>query len=564
MGGGAALLGARHGLRPAWAGDDLPASPRLTPFLTPLPVPPDAQPVAAFPLLAAPTSTDFPDGAAAYIGGGTTYHRIVEEQRQVRVHPHLPPTWFWGYRDAAPGAASPWPSMFGPTIRMRAAGTTTGRGTLIRVTNNLPTPANSRMRFGLNHTTTHFHGGHHAGLSDGFPTNIDVPGGPRTLRGPGDALDHMFPMLDPGFSHGRPEAHERGSTLWYHDHCLHFTAQNVMTGLAGLVLVSDELDANNENLNDGRNLRLPSGAFDVPLVIQDRRIDTGGQLVYNALDHDGFLGDTWFVNGVVQPFLEVQRRKYRFRLLNGSNARYYKLYVNDARGNTVPFDMIANEGGLFSRPIRGMRSFTVSPAERIEFVVDFRSFADGTRLFLENRLEQDNGRKPEGEVARGPQLMEFRVRGSAPAADPSRVPDVLRPFAAISAAEIRAATRRSFKFERNDGMWSINGLFFDETRPIATPRLNGPEIWRLESGGGWAHPVHIHLEYFRVLTRDGKLPALHERDGIAKKDTISIGADFKDVEVYINFRDFAGAFVFHCHNLEHEDMDMMARITLLR
>jgi len=150
--------------------------------------------------------------------------------------------------------------------------------------------------------------------------------------------------------------------------------------------------------------------------------------------------------------------------------------------------------------------------------------------------------------------------------DPSRVGDAngnLRPFAAISAAELAAATPKEFKFERTDGAWAINGQFADLEHPLTTSTEGNGEIWHLDSGGGWAHPVHIHLEYMRVLRRDGKLPPPNERDGMAKKDTIVIGADFGNVDIFIKFRDFLGPFVFHCHNIEHEDMRMMARMDIL-
>ena len=565
LGGGAAILNSKGSFGPVFAGDELPASPKLTPFLMPLPVPPTAQPVAyPFPLFDRPTSPEFPDVCTNFIGAGTKYYRFVEEQRAVQIHPHLKPTWMWGYCDET--YAGTWPTAFGPTLRARLAGAKIGEGVVVRMRNDLPTPAYSKVRFGVNQTTTHFHGGHQPAISDGFPTDLANPAAPRILKRRGDQFDYVLPLLDPGFSTGHADDCERGSMLWYHDHPLHFTGQNAYAGMAGLFIVSDDLDAGNENWSDGKNLQLPSGYFDIPLVVQDKRVDVNGQLYYNPLDHDGFLGDTFLVNGAVRPYLTVQRRKYRFRFLNASNARYYRLFLNYENGTTVPFDQIATEGGLLSRPLRGKTNFQMSPAERVEIVVDFSAFPDGTTLYIENRQAQNEGRKPEaGALARGLGLLQIRVKGDQPAPDPSKVPDVLRPFEAITAAQIRTARRREFKFGRLDGMWAINDKFFDEEHPIAIATDNRPEIWTFKSGGGWAHPVHIHSEYMRVLKRDGKLPPLHERDGIARKDTVSIGGpDFKDVEIYVNFRDYHGAFVFHCHNIEHEDMDMMARLDITK
>jgi FtsP/CotA-like multicopper oxidase with cupredoxin domain len=566
LGSGAALLNSKGNLSRVVANDELPPSPKLTPYLMPLPVPPTAQTVQPFTLFDRPTSPEFPDDVSQFIGAGTKYYRLVEEQRAVRIHPHLNPTWMWGYRDESYGAQNSWPSGMGPTIRAPLAGAARGNGVVVRVRNALPSPLDSRVRFGVNQCTTHFHGGHQPAISDGFPTDLANPAAPRILRRSGQQFDYVLPLLDPGFSIGHADASERASTLWYHDHPLHFTAQNVYAGMAGLFIVSDELDAGNENLADGKNLRLPSGAYDIPLVIQDKRVDANGQLYYNPLDHDGFLGDTFLVNGAVRPHLTVQRRKYRFRFLNGSNARYYRFYLNYADGSTVPFDQIATEGGLLSQPIRERRSFQCGPAERVEIVVDFSAFPDGTTLFFENRQGQEKGRRPDdGELARGLGFLKIIVQGNVPALDPSGVPDVLRPFAAITPAQISSARRRELKFGRLDGMWSINDKFFDEEHPLATARDNRPEIWTLKSGGGWAHPVHIHSEFVRVLKREGKLPPLWERDGIARKDTVSIGGpNFGDVQIYVNFRDYHGTFVFHCHNIEHEDLDMMARIDITK
>jgi FtsP/CotA-like multicopper oxidase with cupredoxin domain len=347
--------------------------------------------------------------------------------------------------------------------------------------------------------------------------------------------------------------------MWYHDHLFDFTAPNVVRGLAGFYLVFDEIDSGDEN-DEYPALGLPSGDFDIPLVIQDRRIGYDGQLLYDPLDHDGFLGDTYLVNGAVQPYVEVQRRRYRFRFLNGSNARFYRIVLASADGAaTVPVAQIATEGGLLAAPIRSLRSFQFAPAERVEVVVDFSVFPAGTALYFENRLQQDDGRKPGDVLSRGARLLEVRVKGPA-VHDPSRVPDVLRPFAPVTPEELNRAVHRHFKFERTHGSWAINGELADLEHPLTESTLNGGEIWHLESSGGWAHPVHIHLEFMRVLRRNGALPRLNERDGMAKKDTIVIGDDFGDVDVYLKFRDYAGPFVFHCHNIEHEDMRMMARM----
>jgi FtsP/CotA-like multicopper oxidase with cupredoxin domain len=384
-------------------------------------------------------------------------------------------------------------------------------------------------------------------------------------------------LLDPGFltdDDAGTDHHDVGdtpSTLWYHDHLLDFTAPNAYRGLAGFFLVFD--DANSAvpksardvgDETDDRGLRLPSGPFDIPMVIQDKSFAADGSLVYNSFDDDGFIGDKICVNGAIQPYLRVQRRKYRFRFLNGSNAHIYQLFLANDSGVKYPMTQIATEGGLLAAPIRNISSVLLYMAERIEVVVDFTNFAHGTELFLENRLSQTDGRKPDGLISRGPQILKFIVEGDA-VEDPSVVPDVLRAFQAVSDHDKQTAVRRTFEFGRSHGAWSINGELAGQLqRPIAQPRLGRGEIWRLvNKSGGWWHPIHIHSDFSRVLTRNGKLPPLDERDGMAKKDTMLL-RDNESVEVFVKFTDHAGPWVFHCHNMEHEDMAMMARFDTIR
>ena len=502
-----------------------------------------------------------------------------------------------------------------------------GGGFVVRFVNHLP---KDHTGFGVPRNTIHFHGGHHLARSDGFPENIDnrpsipdgfpcvivseppePPGGkqpsqPACADHPpvsevlpdGRAIterqvcDYYYPFLDPGEldrircvpNAPPPETTDRPSTQWYHDHLLAFTGPNAYRGQAGFVVCFDEVDNNDENADPVKNpkaLKLPSGDFDIPLALQDKRIaiapdGKSSSLVFSSFDHDGFLGDKFCVNGKVQPYLEVQRRKYRFRFLNGSNARIYQLFINDGVpfGQTYKMDLIATEGGLLSYPLHDTVSLLLAMAERLEVVFDFSRFEAGTKLFLENRLPQTNGRKPDdGLLVQGNpanQLLQFRVIDLVDP-DESRVPEELRPFDAIRQEVIDHAYRRRFKFERTDGAWAINGRFAgDLETPIATPTRGQPEIWTLEnSSGGWWHPIHIHSEFFRVLKRNGRPPTITarnpvvaERDGLARRDTILLkGGD--TVEVFLNFRDHLGPFVFHCHNMEHEDMDMMARFDVI-
>jgi FtsP/CotA-like multicopper oxidase with cupredoxin domain len=203
-------------------------------------------------------------------------------------------------------------------------------------------------------------------------------------------------------------------------------------------------------------------------------------------------------------------------------------------------------------------------AERVEVVIDFADpmFAGQQALYIENRLEQTDGRKPDGLTNAGTRLLKFVL--GARQADPSQLPDTLRPFAAIGQAELKAAERREFIFDRSGGVFTINNEPVDIEKAAAIVKTNRPQIWRLTNkSGGWWHPIHVHLEFMRVLTRNGAPPPANEADGMARKDTILL-RDNETVDAFFKFRDFTGPFVFHCHNLEHEDMAMMARFDVTR
>jgi FtsP/CotA-like multicopper oxidase with cupredoxin domain len=547
--------------------EDAPSSPRTTPFVDRLPLPPRA---LTIPDLPPDVSTEHQD----FIGDLTRFHRIVAEERVARftgpASTDFPQngTLIWGYRDDSDEAETPWPCALGPTFANVHGYNRRGAGLLVRQVNRLPT---AHRGFGVPYTTVHLHGGHHPARSDGFPT--DIEGFPPFVTKPGGHFDHCYPLLDCGFIDHEEDPtvvidpSERPSTLWYHDHLIDFTAANVYRGLVGVSFMFDEFDSDDEDDPNADAFHLPSEPFDIPLVLHDKRFNRDGSLWYNSFDHDGFLGDKFLVNGVIQPYHELQRRKYRFRVLNGSNARIYRLYLTNALGQTFPMTQIATEGGLLSFPIPNVHSFMVAPAERVEVIVDFGDalFDSQQTLFLENRLAQDEGRKPDGIVSRGTQLLRFNLVGEK-VDDPSRLGReeggklVLRRSEPTPAQDLQDATVRTFEFGRSSGAWTINDRLAGdlERSRVRTPRSK-KEIWRLvNKSGGWWHPIHIHHEFCRVLRRNGRIPPLAEQDGVGKKDTILL-KDNETVEVCVQFRDYRGPFVFHCHNLEHEDMAMMTR-----
>ncbi|HEX2410230.1 MAG TPA: multicopper oxidase domain-containing protein, partial [Solirubrobacteraceae bacterium] len=296
----------------------------------------------------------------------------------------------------------------GPTIRARR-----GREVLVRQRNALSFDVN-----------VHLHGGVVPAADDGHPMDLIAPGAVRRYRYPN---------------------HQGAATLWYHDHAHGRTARSVHRGLAGFYVIEDRRE---------EELELPRGRFDVPLMIQDRAFNRDGSLRYASSPEPGFLGDTILVNGAVAPRMRVRRRLYRFRLLNASNARRYKLVLGGGR----PMVQIASDGGLLARRLK-RRSIPMSPGERVDIVVDFRDYAPGTELVLHN----DFGSR--STVA----VMRFDVeRGGG--AEEARVPRRLRELAPLPAP----AVDRRFELSlttANGILWQIGGRSFDPNRIDVRPRL---------------------------------------------------------------------------------------------
>jgi len=382
-------------------------------------------------------------------------------------------------------------------------------------------------------TSVHQHGGHNAADSDGFPNDFTFPGGSK---------DYFYPN-EPAGTHepSGADPNDNPSTLWYHDHAMDTTGPNVYHGLAGFYLMTDDVE-------DGlvSSGTLPLTDFDVPLVLQDRRFNADGSLFYDPFEHDGFLGDVFL----------VQPRKYRFRILNGHNARIVMLRLS----NNAQFLQVGADSWLLPFAI-SRRHILLGMAERADVVVDFSGLS-GSSIFLENILVQNDGRGPGGDLNNpdtripGIPLVQFIVDLKL---DPTK-PDAatmagsaLRPNTPILAKEIVAT--RTFEFNRSNGAWQINGRFFDPNRNDASPALGTAERWILKNGGGgWWHPIHIHLEAHQVQSFNGRPPALYNS---FKKDTTLLGPG-DEAEVFMRFRDHGKRFVFHCHNIEHEDMRMMA------
>jgi FtsP/CotA-like multicopper oxidase with cupredoxin domain len=534
--GGAAML--PDSLRPRLArADDLPRSPQTVPFIMELKpgqgIPSVAQKVAPFNTQADPGLCVNVDGTTAFhvspprvVPANTEYFLLHERPVAHSFHPQLPKNILWGYDGSIPG----------PTIVSK-----NGTPQLIRFVNDLP--VNDPVGIGEPITVIHRHGGFQAPQDDGYPLDTFCTGQSR---------DYFYPNRPAG---GLTQ--NLGSTLWYHDHAIDITGPNVYRGLAGFNPNTNSFDTGDE----ATGLQLPAnfyngapvGPFDIGLVFQDRRFNREGYLLYNAFDHDGFIGDKFCVNGLIQPYLKVKRRKYRFRFLNGSNARVYQFFLSSGQ----PFVAIGTDSNLLPQPVT-VQSVRIGPAERVDVVIDFTNYQNNSEVFLVNRLQQTDGRKPDGLVSPGTSILKFLVDGVVPAPDPSQVPATLLPVTEGPAQLLpEVKVQRRIKADRSNGAWTINGQFFDENRISARPRRGEPEIWILESGGGWVHPVHIHLSEFFILSRDGKTPLPLLR---GRKDTVLIGGDEpRETRILIQFDEFTGRYVFHCHNVEHEDMRMMAQ-----
>ena len=239
-------------------------------------------------------------------------------------------------------------------------------------------------------------------------------------------------------------------------------------------------------------------------------------------------------------------------MLDGGPSRVYALTLS----NGMPFTILSSDGNLLPRPLT-RTMFTLGVAERMDVIVDFSGAAPGSKIYLQNRLEQVSGRGPTGNLIAPTKLVEFRVTGDAP--DESVMPSSASTL--IDVPERRTPARsREWSFDRDGGAWTVNGEFFDPTRIRAFIPQNTCEQWTLKSGGGWQHPVHIHMEEFQVLSRDGDAPPAEEQ---GRKDVLRIGqaalgaGGVGESRILMNFRDWLGDYPMHCHNVVHEDHAMM-------
>ena len=534
LGAGSLLLPIAR-LAPSLA-DSVASSPTVPLFQIALPTPAELTPTAT-------TTVTTPAGVKT----SADFYQLTARVGEAQILPGFRPTKIWGYNGLAPG----------PLFRGQS-----GKPAVVRLTNALTTADTGSVDLGL---STHLHGGNVDGFSDGHPVNEVLPGFTK---------DYTYFNDQPAV------------TMWYHDHGLDHTARNVYHGLASFYLLHDTHEA---------SLGLPSGEFDVPLVIQSKFFNADGSLNYPPGDdpalapNQGILGDTILVNGAAWPFMNVQRRKYRFRLLNGSDGREFLLALSSGQS----LIQIGTEGGLQTAPVP-QPSIHIVPAERYEVVIDFSIYPGGTNVVLQNLLESGNlGSVMQFRVQPGTVTDTSQVPNQLMAADLQASFNNLRSIANdLRAREQRGAPPpaqiaqfRSFRFERSGGGFAINGNFFDVNVDNAAPRAGNYEVWNFENdSGGWFHPVHLHLLHagfgFVVIDRNGVAIGPTDQE-FNWKETVNLGRNNESVRVLMQWPDvpvnpanrqvatvpgqpgfdfFQRRYVFHCHNVDHEDHDMMAQL----
>lgn len=369
--------------------------------------------------------------------------------------------------------------------------------------------------------TIHWHGVDTPELMDGHPKDSIMPG---------ESYTYTFPVIS------------RGGTYFYHSHADMLTAEHVFKGFAGFFIVTDPAEA---------GLGLPAGNFDVPLCIQDRRSANIPQFLYNPAMPDimhGFLGDLPLINGTPEAFFEVSKTLYRFRLLNGSNARIYKIALSDNR----PFHIIATDGGLKDNAVQ-VNSFFLSPGERTEILVDFTPYNIGQNVFLKSLPFTAPG---VGTYVQGTELNLLRFDVTGTQSSGGIVPAALPPISYYDIADIK--TTRTFTLTMNSGggmnIHRINGLTFEMDRIDWETPQNSLEEWKIINASNMLHPMHSHSHQFQVHSRNGNTVLPPEDKGW--KDTVLVNP-FETVRVLVKFINYKGIYLFHCHNLEHEDDGMM-------
>ncbi len=421
-------------------------------------------------------------------------------------------------------------SYLGPIIKAYR-----GEKVRIRFTNEIP-----------EESIVHWHGLHVPAIMDGHP---------RYVVSQGQSYLYEF------------EVNNRAGTYWYHPHPHGRTGPQVYRGLAGLFIVSDE---------EEQSVGLPDGEYEVPVVLQDRTFGSDNQLIYTSGHRmeqmTGFLGDMIMVNGLPDFTLPASTCAYRLRLLNGSNSRIYKLAWKDDR----PLTIIGTDGGLLERPVFRQYAF-LSPGERLEIWADFSEYPVGFETSLIS-LPFDPGGMGGRRMGRGMMMgggmaqnlpngagfSIFKIKVVKNVKKDQSLPEQLSEISPPQQDEaVNFLNPRQFYLTMRHMQWSINGRVFqmEEVADDEIVQLGSKEIWEFHNTGGgmmnmmnMPHPIHLHGKQFRVLERSGVMHEGYVDEGW--KDTVLIMPGER-IRFLVDFADYPGLFLYHCHNLEHEDMGMM-------
>lgn len=512
-----------------------PKDPSTVPkFVTPLQKPPVAKPKP---------HPNYP---------ANSYFEITMREALHRFHRDFPLTKVWGYDGLYPG----------PTIEARK-----DKKLYVKYVNKLPKKHFLPVDRSLHsvgdspevRSVVHVHGAHVQWESDGHPEawytqNYEYTG-PKFRRKVHEYTNH-----------------QPASTLWYHDHTMGMTRLNVYAGLAGFYLIRDALED---------RLNLPKGDYEYPLLLQDKSFNEDGSLFYPDRPPDGFPfptpfiptivpffnGDMMVVNGKVWPFLEVEPRKYRFRILNGSNSSTYNIQLE----NEAPFYLIGTDGGFLDAPVE-VASIQLMPAERVDVIVDFSPFK-GQNITLINTLFNEDEPKRD--------IMQFRVTRPLKGKDTSEIPEKLAEPMDLHEHHAQVVRRLplSSGVDRYGRLMMMldNKIYHDPCSE--KPALDSIEIWEFINATPVNHPIHIHLIQFKILDRrpfnvdlyqesNGEIleytgepepPRIFERGW---KDTVSAPSGMV-TRVIMHWKELTGNYIWHCHLLEHEDHDMMRPIKVI-
>jgi spore coat protein A len=466
----------------------------------------------------------------------------------------FPPTKVWGYNGTCPG----------PTIEVMK-----DVPVRIRWINDLPDkhllPVDHTLHGTMNtpdvRTVVHLHGANVEDHSDGHPEAW---------------FTRNFETVGQNFSRQIYEYtnHQPGATLWYHDHAIGITRLNVYAGLAGFYLIRDSLE---ERLN------LPCGDYEIPLMIQDKQFNKNGSLFYpdNATPPvpkpvpstpSFFLGNTIAVNGKLWPYLEVEPRKYRFRILNASNLRAYALSLS----NGAKFHVIGNDQGLLHHTVQ-VESFILEPAERIDVIIDFSKFTEEEVTLLNGA-----GSTPPPDANTGV-IMKFKISNRLKSPDTSSIPEDLFPYHHVDyklACRQRTLHLDESRDHYNRVLHLLNDMEWHDP-PTEIAKLDTIEIWHLVNHFRFPHPIHVHLVDFEILGRKPFTSADFDENGnyifdlnnppklidpeeyeSGLKDTVRTTPG-QVTTIVMRFKEHVGNYVWHCHILEHEDNDMMRPLKVI-